>query len=99
MSMCTLATRCFYRVSTASAHEAPGGSDMDHDPMGDYLDEGETIEAKARAGDTTIVVTDRRLVIEGDGRRLLDIPVDGLRRVQFDIEKRRPAALVFVPES
>jgi hypothetical protein len=28
----------------------------------------------------------------------MDIPVEDLRRVQFDIEKRRPAALVFVPE-
>ena len=72
---------------------------MDHRPMGNYLEQGETIEAKARAGDNTILVTDRRLVIEGDGRRLIDIPVDGLRRIQFDIEKRRPATLVFVPES
>jgi hypothetical protein len=29
---------------------------------------------------------------------LLDVPIDDLRRVQFDIERERPAMLVFVPE-
>jgi hypothetical protein len=28
----------------------------------------------------------------------LDVPLDNLRRVQFDIERERPASLVVVPE-
>ena len=72
---------------------------MDHRPLRGTLDDGETIESEACAGGDLIMMTNRRLVIEGDGRRLLDIPVEALRRIQFDIEKRRPAALVFVPEN
>ena len=33
-----------------------------------------------------------------EDRLALDIPFDGLRRIQFDIERSRPATLVIVPE-
>ena len=58
----------------------------------------ERIEARARAGDTEIVVTDRRLAVGSTDRLTLDIGLEGLRRIQFDIERDRPATLVVVPE-
>src|SRR3954469_8125272 len=63
------------------------------------LDPAEDILAHAEAEDGVVIVTDRRLVVSfGTGRVDLDIPCDGLRRMQFDIERRRPASLVIVPE-
>ena len=45
-----------------------------------------------------LAVTDRRIAVIADGRTALDVAIDGLRRIQFDIEKDRPATLVIVPE-
>ena len=39
-----------------------------------------------------------RLVVASDARLMLDVSFDRLRRIQFDIERARPAALVVVPE-
>ena len=61
--------------------------------------EGETVTVLADAIGAKIVVTDRRLAIATDGRVALDIGFDGLRRIQFDIERTRPATLVIVPEN
>ena len=58
----------------------------------------EEVQARARAGETEIVVTDRRLAVGSPDRLMLDIELDGLRRIQFDIERDRPATLVVVPE-
>ena len=58
----------------------------------------ERIQARARTGDTEIVVTNRRLAVVSTDRLTLDIGLDGLRRIQFDIERDRPATLVVVPE-
>jgi hypothetical protein len=58
----------------------------------------ETVHAFAQASDMSLVVTDRRLAVAADGRLALDVPFQGLRRVQFDIERRRPATFVIVPE-
>ena len=62
------------------------------------LKRGERVQAHARALDASIVVTDRRLVVASEARLMLDVPFDRLRRIQFDIERARPAALVVVPE-
>jgi hypothetical protein len=62
------------------------------------LQAGERIQAHAKAIDANVVVTDRRLVVASDARLMLDVPFDRLRRIQFDIERARPAALVVVPE-
>jgi hypothetical protein len=62
------------------------------------LKRGERIQAHAKALDASVVVTDRRLVVASDSRLMLDVPFDRLRRIQFDIERARPAALVVVPE-
>ena len=37
------------------------------------------------------------MVASGE-RIALDVPFPGLRRIQFDIERERPATLVIVPE-
>ena len=61
--------------------------------------EDEELVAHARAVEADIAVTNRRLAILEAERVALSIHIDELRRVQFDIEKARPATLVIVPES
>ena len=63
------------------------------------LQSEEKLQMAARARDAILAVTDRRLVVVDDHRVALDIPYDSVRRVQFDIERARPATLVIVPES
>ena len=63
------------------------------------LQSEEKLQVAARARDAILAVTDRRLVVADDQRVALDIPYDSVRRVQFDIERARPATLVIVPES
>jgi hypothetical protein len=58
----------------------------------------EAIQAAARLRDTHLVVTERRLAVASDARLMLDVPIHNLRRIQFDIERTRPATLVIVPE-
>jgi hypothetical protein len=62
------------------------------------LEPGESVQAIARAASASLLVTDRRLAVADEDRLALDIPFDGLRRIQFDIERSRPATLVIVPE-
>jgi hypothetical protein len=62
------------------------------------LEPGEVLEVKARAGDATIAVTNRRLAVLEAERIALAVEIEHVRRVQFDIEKSRPATLVIVPE-
>jgi hypothetical protein len=62
------------------------------------LEPDERIEVRARAQDGLVAVTDRRLAVAANDRLVLDIPFDRLRRIQFDIERARPATLVVVPE-
>ena len=63
------------------------------------LEPDEPIAAHARAEGAHVAVSDRRLIVATDDRVTLAIPFEGLRRVQFDIEKDRPATLVLVPEA
>lgn len=69
----------------------------DH-PVLRRLEPGETIMAEALAREASIVVTDRRVAIATDGRVAMDLPINDLRRIQFDIERERPATLVLVPD-
>ena len=62
------------------------------------LGKDERLEAHARAVEASIIVTDQRLVVATDAALMVDIPYGRLRRIQFDIEKARPATLVVVPE-
>ena len=63
------------------------------------LEPGEQLRARARATDAVLAVTDRRLVVAADKRIALAVPLGDVRRIQFDIERSRPATLVIVPES
>jgi hypothetical protein len=58
----------------------------------------EPVHIRARARDALIAVTDRRMIIATEQRLALDVPFQKLRRLQFDIERDRPATLVVVPE-
>ena len=62
------------------------------------LEPGERIRVTARAKDSILAVTDRRLVVAASDRIALATPLTEIRRVQFDIERSRPATLVIVPE-
>ena len=76
-------------------------SDRTLDPMipRRLLDPSESVHIEARADDALVLVTDKRLAVASRPDRFdLDIPFEGLRRVQFDIERTRPAVLVIVPE-
>ncbi len=56
-----------------------------------------TCRAPLDARDYELRVTDRRLLLLSGGTVLLDLPYEGLRRIQYDIETDRPATLVIVP--
>lgn len=74
-------------------------SEADH-PIFRILGEGEELVASARARDAEIVVTNARIAIAADdGRVAMDLPIDDVRRIQFDIERTRPATLVTSPTS
>ena len=62
------------------------------------LDTDEELKAKARARDAALAVTNRRVLVAANERLALAVPFDGLRRIQFDIERSRPATMVIVPE-
>ena len=59
----------------------------------------EALLEQATTRGVVLLATDRRMaVVQGD-RTALDLPYHRLRRIQFDIERSRPATLVIVPES
>jgi hypothetical protein len=62
------------------------------------LEPDEEVKAAARATDAVLAVTDRRVVVKTHLHVELDIPVERVRRIQFDIERRRAATLVIVPD-
>jgi hypothetical protein len=71
----------------------------DDDPViREVLEPGERVRLRAVATDAVLAVTDRRLVVAAPNRLALAIQFEGVRRVQFDIERNRPATLVIVPE-
>lgn len=45
-----------------------------------------------------LALTDRRLVLVADERRILDVPMTGIRLIEFIGERGRPATLTVVPE-
>jgi hypothetical protein len=74
-------------------------SDRNFEPhVAEALEPGERVRVQARSTDAILAVTDRRLVVASPHRIALAVPIAGLRRIQFDIERHRPATLVIVPE-
>jgi hypothetical protein len=62
------------------------------------LEPDERLRAHARAREAVLAVSDRRLIVAAQERVALSIGFDELRRIQFDIERDRPATMVIVPE-
>ena len=69
-----------------------------HNPRVSEKRRDEALELRAQIGEAAMIVTEDRLVVVTPERQLLDVPLDEVRRIQFDIERRRPATLVIVPE-
>ena len=68
--------------------------------LGSVLEPDEAVIARVRAANNAILaVTDRRLAVVEETRVAVVVPIESVRRIQFDIEKSRPATLVIVPES
>jgi hypothetical protein len=63
------------------------------------LADDEHVQLRTAAVDAWLTITDRRVAVVADHGVTLDVTFDRLRRVQFDIERHRPATLVIVPES
>ena len=74
-----------------------GPLDFGH-PVARRLRPGERIQVYIPAAATEIVVTDHRLAVADEERLALDIEIAALRRIEFDIERDRPATLVIVPD-
>ena len=62
------------------------------------LQPDEELEVHARAMDGIVAATNRRLVVTSNDRVILDVAYGELRRIQFDIERGRPATFVVVPD-
>jgi hypothetical protein len=70
----------------------------DDHPIIRDLQPGETVHSLVRTTASSVLVTDRRIAVAQADRTVLDVELDKLRRIQFDIERERPATLVIVPE-
>jgi hypothetical protein len=64
----------------------------------ELLEPDETLRVCARARDAVLAVSDRRLIVAARERLALSVGFHELRRIQFDIERDRPATMVIVPE-
>jgi hypothetical protein len=62
------------------------------------LEPGEQLRVHAPAVEGALAVTDQRLIVAEPHRLALAVPFGLVRRIQFDVERRRPATLVIVPE-
>jgi hypothetical protein len=72
---------------------------MNLGPVAKLLEPDEAIEMVANARTHRVVLTDRRVAVADEHRVAMHVPYPALRRIQFDIERDRPATLVIVPES
>jgi hypothetical protein len=66
--------------------------------VAENLEPDEVVRYRADADDAVLAVTDRRVVVATPHRLALAMPISDLRRIQFDIERGRPATMVMVPE-
>jgi hypothetical protein len=79
--------------------EKPMQMNMPEDPVATILHPDETVQLVAKARQARVVITDRQLAVADEQRVALHVSYQALRRIQFDIERDRPATLVIVPES
>lgn len=57
------------------------------------------VRAQASADGHVVIVTDDLLRVGSGDDVQLDVPIEDVRRIQFDIERDRPATLVIVPDA
>lgn len=57
------------------------------------------IRAQASADGHVVIVTDDLLQVGSGDIVKLSVPIENVRRIQFDIERERPATLVIVPDA
>jgi hypothetical protein len=69
-----------------------------HHELSSLLRPDEVLRAEAQAREARLLVTDQRVVVAAEGRTAMALPIEKLRRIQFDVERTRPATLVIVPE-
>jgi hypothetical protein len=67
-------------------------------PVLRLVEPGERVHVVTEASGAHVLVTDRRLAVVAGERVALNVAFPQLRRIQFDIERNRPATLVIVPE-
>ncbi len=56
------------------------------------------ILAQTSADGHVLVVTKKLVRVASDNHVRLDVPIENVRRIEFDIERDRPATLVIVPD-
>ena len=61
----------------------------DQTALAPLLQPGEIVHHQAEALEAIVAVTDRRILVKSDQRVALDLPFDGIRRIQLDVERRR----------
>jgi hypothetical protein len=72
--------------------------DRNQELLSSRLTPDERIHAFVDAQEARLLVTDKRLAVAASERLALDVSIAQLRRIQFDIERARPATLVIVPD-
>ena len=68
-----------------------------HPPLRDVLESDESLVAVVKASDSILAVSNRRLLVASSDHIRLNVPLEQIRRVEFDLERGRPATLVIVP--
>jgi hypothetical protein len=63
------------------------------------LEPEDALLVATRTGDALVAVTKRRFIVRDAQRVTLDLPIEDIRRVEFDVERGRPATLAVVPHS
>jgi hypothetical protein len=81
----------------ASSFSAMGSTDAPKSETDHLVQPDERVELGLGGLEGELLVTDGGVVVSDDARVRLDVPYEGLRRVQFDLESGRPAVLVVVP--
>jgi hypothetical protein len=81
-------------------HAATPHAQVAHDQLDvqSVLRPGETIRKTVSTTDSLVALTNRRLLVVTGKRLALDLPIPGVRRIQLDVERRRPSTLVIVPD-
>jgi hypothetical protein len=63
------------------------------------LGPGEAVLVATTTERALVALTERRLIVREVARVALDLAIEDIRRVQFDVERGRPATFAVVPHS